>query len=140
MKQMKLMIVLAFITLYCNGYCQEIEQEKKIEESKETSIYTPEQEEYMEKWFEDNISKMNFSDEEKSEYNRVLLSYTSKMGQPNKNENNYSDKELKQELNKIVDKMNSEMKIMLTKEQYKMHVDNFKLILWNVYIRRGWKQ
>jgi len=55
---------------------------------------------------------MNFSDKGKSEYNKILLNYTSKMGQLN--ENKYSSEEEKQELNNLVDQMNSEMKIMLT--------------------------
>lgn len=137
---MKLMVLLTFINFYCNGYCQEVERQKDLEENKEGSIYTPEEEEYMEKWFAENISKMNLTDEEITEYNEILLYYTSKMGQLSKNENKYSNKELKQELNKLVDKMNNKMEAFMTKEQYKMHVDNFKLLLWNVYIRKGWSE
>jgi len=138
MKQLKLFILLAFLVINFKGYCQEVKGEKKIEEKNEASIYTQEQEEYMEKWFADISSEMDLYYEQRLEYNKILIYYTSKMGQLSENENKYSEIELKQELNKLVVEMNSEMATVLSKKNYEKHVDSFELVLWNVYLRKGW--
>ena len=36
--------------------------------------------------------------------------------------------------------MNMEMKEVLSEDQYKIHTKVFKLIVWNTYLRKGWKR
>lgn len=136
MKKLKALLLSILIGSSFFIYSQEKQIEQK--ENKVDTLYTTEEKNYMQKWLNDEVKKMNLTVNERAEYYRILLDNTTRMSRLNNKENNFTKKELKQKLTKQVDTMNIQIKNLLNEEQYKIHNKNFDLILWNVYLRNGW--
>jgi len=108
--------------------------------NKET-LFTSEETAYMDKWFSEVVLEMDLTEETKGKYYKILLENTSKMAAlSTKKKDSTSEKELKTTFLKQVEKMNMEMKEVLSEDQYKIHTKVFKLIVWNTYLRKGWKR
>ncbi len=55
-------------------------------------------------------------------------------------DNSISVEELKRGFMSEVEEMNVKMKGILNKDQYKIHSKSFELVVWNTYLRKGWKK
>lgn len=139
MRSLKVLLILSFLLLTSNIFSQELSQ--KEEDKKEVKkLYSDEENDFLEKWFYDNIKEMKFTENEQAEYYKILLNHTSNMERLENSTNDFTNKELKQKLVDIVDEMNLQMKDFLTANQYEIHEKSFDKILWNVFIRNGWNQ
>ena len=131
LKQTSIVFLLMFSLL---GNTQEKETPKE-------TLFTSEETEYMDKWFSEVVLEMNLTEVTKEEYYKILLENTTKMAALSAKKNDsISEKELKTTFLKQVEKMNMEMKEVLSEDQYKIHTKVFKLIVWNTYLRKGWKR
>ena len=131
LKQTSIVFLLMFSLL---GNTQEKETPKE-------TLFTSEETEYMDKWFSEVVLEMNLTEVTKEEYYKILLENTTKMAALSAKKNDsISEKELKTTFLKQVEKMNMEMKEVLSEDQYRIHTKVFKLIVWNTYLRKGWKR
>lgn len=124
------LVVLVLLIVSINVYSQE---------NNEELFYSIEENEYIKDWFSQEVESMQMTDEAKEVYYDVIIKYTSKMDELGDEEENYSSEDFRVKLSSIVDEMNLNMKEVLTTSQYKIHEKNFKLILWNIKIKKGWK-
>lgn len=124
------LVVLVLLIVSMNVYSQE---------NNEELFYSIEENEYIKDWFSQEVESMQMTDEVKEVYYDVIIKYTSKMDELGDEEENYSSEDFRVKLSSIVDEMNLNMKEVLTTSQYKIHEKNFKLILWNIKIKKGWK-
>ncbi|SDX43437.1 hypothetical protein SAMN05444411_105173 [Lutibacter oricola] len=137
MKYLVLLTVLCIINT--TVYAQHQNKDSiKIKENKK-KIYSNEEDNYIKEWFNSEIESMELSEKVKLEYYDILLKYTDSMSQYGKENKVFNKEEVKTGLNTIVDKMNSKLKPLLTESQYQQHVNNFKTILWNISLRKGWE-
>ncbi|MFD1292381.1 hypothetical protein ACFQ5N_00920 [Lutibacter holmesii] len=124
------LVVLVLLIVSMNVYSQE---------NNEELFYSIEENEYIKDWFSQEVESMQMTDDVKEAYYDVIIKYTSKMDELGDEEENYSSEDFRVKLSSIVDEMNLNMKEVLTTSQYKIHEKNFKLILWNIKIKKGWE-
>lgn len=140
-KYLKRLSILFFLIIAFEGNTQENNQKTEIKKSNTETLFTSEEKNYMDKWFTKVISEMGLTEDVKGKYYKIMLENTSKMSALTSKENDVtSEEELKKSLKRLVNKMNLQMKEILNEEQYKLHLSSFDLVVWNIYLRKGWSK
>ena len=133
-KYPKQISIVFFLMLSIVGNTQEKETNNDV-------LFTTEETAYMNKWFSEVVLEMGLTEETKEKYYTILSKNTSKMSAlSTKKNDSISEKELKTTFLNQVESMNMEMKEILSEDQYEIHTKVFKLIVWNTYLRKGWKR
>ena len=127
-----------FLIINTCGFSQTNQDQIDSNKKEVDKIYSIEENDYLEKWFFNNVKEMKLTETEQAEYYMVLLNHTSNMNRLEKNDKEFTNKDLKQKLVVMVNEMNLQMKDLLTPYQYEIHKKSFDKILWNIYIRNGW--
>lgn len=109
------------------------------QEKNEELFYSIEENEYIKKWFSQEIENMKMTDQVKEMYYELIMKYTSNMDVLGNEEDKYTKNDFKIKLLSVVDDLNLKMKEILTKRQYIIHEKNFNIILWNIKIKKGWE-
>ena len=140
MKTIKQISVLAIMLLCITATAQRNKElEKKIIERKIDTTYSTDEAANMYFQFYQSMQKMNLSDEIENEYTNILFSSVAKMGRLDDKDKNYTEAERKVKFLKMVDTMNTDIKAILTEEQYKLHKENFNRVLKSVFRRSNWE-
>lgn len=129
MKYLNLVLVIPLLIISNAVYSQK---------SNEELFYSIEENEYIKKWFSQEVEIMKMTDEVKEVYYDIILKYTSEMESLGNEKEKYTSEDFKIKLSSIVDEMNLNVKEILTTHQYKIHEKNFNIILWNIKIKKGW--
>lgn len=138
-------ITTLFIALFFIGinsiYSQNEKSEKQIrrQASKVDTVFTVEERSKIDVWFNNRVNEMNLTDEVREEYDTTVFSYVYEMSRLNDKDNNYSVDEMHVQFDKIVDRMNADVKQILTKDQYINFLENFGKIARIIYQRFGWE-
>jgi hypothetical protein len=102
------------------------------------TIFTPEERANLQLWFYEQTQLMGLTEKTDIEYERIFYTYIYQMSRLNDKDKDYCDEEMNDLFEQLVDKMNVEMKQLLTKEQYIQHLENFGEITRSVYRRMDW--
>ena len=137
MKYLKL-VPLFILCIFTDVYAQKTQKQLDREKNR-VEIFSVEERANLQLHFYEKTKEMNLSEEVEEEYYKFLLHYVFDMQRLNDKDKDYTNDEVKLELEKIVTKMNSKIKPVLTEEQYKTHLNNFNDILESVYRRNGWE-
>ncbi len=129
-------LLLIFISV--GSYAQIKEKDSTEVMEKKEEFYTNKENEYIKAWFENEVVSMKLTDTVKSEYYKILLKHTDSMTQFGDTNKQLPKDDFKKGLNGIVDRMNLKLKTLLTEKQSQQHEKNFRIILWNISIRKGW--
>lgn len=138
-------ITTLFIALFFIGinsiYSQNEKSEKQIrrQAAKVDTVFTVEERSKIDVWFNNRVNEMNLTDEVREEYDTTVFSYVYEMSRLNDKDNNYSVDEMHVQFDKIVDRMNADVKQILTKDQYINFLENFGKIARIIYQRFGWE-
>ncbi len=138
MKHIKLLFTILFLSLYVSSYGQKSQKEIDLEKNK-VQIFSDEERANLQLHFYDKTKEMNLSEDVEEEYVRLLLHYVYDIQRLNDKDKDFTDAEVKLELEKIVTKMNTKIQPVLTEAHYQMHLNNFNDILKSVYRRNGWE-
>lgn len=138
MKHLKLLLTLLFLSLYVNSYGQKSQKEIELENNK-VQIFSDEERANLQLHFYDKTQEMNLSDAVEEEYYRLVLHYVYDIQRLNDKDKDFTDDEVKVELEKLVTKMNTKVQPVLTEENYQMHLNNFNDVLKSIYRRNGWE-
>ena len=136
-------IVLLFVlttTLFTYGQNTMSEQQIRRQAAKVDTVYTVEERANMGVWLNDRVQEMKLSSEVREEYDAIVFSRIYDMTRINDKDKNYTDAEMQDKFDEIVDKMNSEVKKILSTEQYINHLENFAEIERSVYKKFNWKK
>ena len=110
-----------------------------MRERKVDTTFTKDQKNTLHYLIYDTVNKMNLDQDVMDQYYAILYSHTYKMTRLDDKDQTYTPEERREELNSITDAMNSQLKEILSDEDYKSHSDNFNIILKAVYLRAGWQ-
>ncbi|BAO74951.1 hypothetical protein WPG_0721 [Winogradskyella sp. PG-2] len=137
MKTIKLIFILIFVLTFSFAIGQS--QKELDREKNKVEILTVEERANLQMLFYNKMKKMKLTDEVEEEYYRYLLHYVYDMQRLNDKDKDYTDEEMKEELGKLVTKMDTRIEPILTEEQFKMHKKNWNDIMKVVYFKNGWK-
>lgn len=138
MKHFKLLLTILLFTLYANSYGQKSQKEIDLEKNK-VQIFSAEERANLQLHFYDKTQEMNLPEDVEEDYYRLVLHYIYDMQRLNDKDKDFTDAEVKVELEKLVTKMNSKIELVLTKEKYQMHLNNFNDLLKSIYRRNAWE-
>lgn len=139
----KFQIVLLFIitgTLTTFAQNTMSQQQIRRQAAKIDTVYTVEERANMGVWLNDRVQEMKLTPEVREEYDAIVFSRVYDMTRINDKDKNYTDAEMQQKFDEIVDKMNMEVKKILTTEQYINHLENFAEIERSVYKKFNWTE
>jgi len=129
----------SFVVLFsCSLSAQTLTAKQKEREKNKVEIYSAEERDNLQRYYHEEVKKMNLSEKEESNYYETLVSYTYDMARLNDKDKGLNSEEIKTKLDGLVTKMNSEMKSMLSTEQYIIHLETFNKVLTSIYHKQNW--
>jgi hypothetical protein len=137
MKQLKLLLIILFLSLYANSYGQKSQKQIDLENNK-VQIFSDEERANLQLHFYDKTKEMNLPEAVEEDYYRLLLHYVYEMQRLNDLDKDFTDNEVRVELEKLVTKMNTKIQPVLTEAYYQTHLNNFNDLLKSIYRRNGW--
>ena len=135
-----LLLFLLTPLLHIYGQNTMSQQQIRRQAAKVDTVYTTEERANMGVWFNDRVQDMKLTPEVREEYDAIIFSRIYDMTRINDKDKNYTDAEMQDKFDEIVDKMNSEVKKILSTEQYINHLENFAEIERSVYKKFNWKK
>jgi len=124
------------MTTYGQKSTKQIEREK----NKIDTLYTYKEKENLQIMFNNEVAKMRLSESKSADYFNIITGYGFDMRRLDDLDKGYSSDEIKVELNKIINKMNTEVKDLLNKRQYIIHLESMNKLLYSIYSKWNWKQ
>lgn len=126
-----------FITsslLFFNLTAQELsKEERKVE------IFSSEEKDNLQLWFQDEARRMDLNEEEMSQYSSIIVYYVAKIARLDDKDKGYSPERFKKELNSLLSKQDKELEDLLTPEQFEIHKEIYGEFLRSAYRRWGIK-
>ncbi|WP_296314080.1 hypothetical protein [Winogradskyella sp. UBA3174] len=137
MKTIKTFFTVIFILTLFNINAQ---SQKQINlEKNKVQIFSVEERANLQLHFYNKTKEMNLSEEVEEEYYKFLLHYVFDMQRLDDKDKDFTNDEVKEELEKLVTKMNTKIQPVLTEEHYQTHLNNFNDLLKSIYRRNGWE-
>lgn len=115
------------------------EKDIELQEAKVDTVYTVEERANIQRWFYERVNDMQLKPEFRDDYDRIINKYVFDMSRLNDTDKNYTREEIHDKFDEMVDKMNTELKSILTTDQYVNHLENFGEIQRSVYRRWNFK-
>lgn len=115
-------------------------KQQRRQAAKVDTVYTVEERANMGLWLNERINDMQLSQDVREEYDAIIFSRIYDMSRLNDKDKDYSDEEIQSKFDEVVDKMNMEVKVILTTDQYINHLENFAEIERSVYRKFDWKK
>jgi len=117
----------------------QVDKLKQLQREKDkVDIFTPEERANLQLWFFEQTQKMGLSEKANDEYNRIFYSYIYDMSRLDDKDRGLTDEEIRTQFELLIDKMNAEMKNLLSTEQYIQHLENFGEIVRRSYEKINW--
>jgi hypothetical protein len=114
---------------------QKLTPKQQEREDNKVQIYSPKEKDNLQRIFHEGVAEMKLDQKIEEEYFSIVLYYTSKMSNLNDKDKGNSPTEIKTKVIEYVDKINSEVLLILNEEQYKIHIENFGKIIHSLSVR-----
>ena len=128
MKNLLLVVVLSFAI---SSYSQATKEENKVQ------IFTYEEKANLQNWFQNELQRMELTQEEEASYSSVIVYYVAKISRLDDKDQEYSEEEFKAKLNEYLGKQDAELKEFLSDEQFAIHKEIYGEFLRSAYKRWG---
>ena len=109
-------------------------QQQEYEKNK-VQIFTVNERDNLFNWFGERAKLMNLSEEKEDEYTGVLLFYFVKMGRLDDKDKGNSKEEIIQKMDKLLKKQDTEIREVLTNEEYEIHHKNYDKLVNSIKTR-----
>jgi hypothetical protein len=130
MKRIKTIFIALFLIAFSNAFAQD---NKTNEETKEkVALFTSAEKDNIQMWFYERVNEMSLTEATREQYYSIILYYSVKMGRLNDPKKGYTKDEVKTRFDSYVFKINDEVKLILTEEQYNEHQKNYGEIVKNI--------
>jgi len=132
MTRIKIVLCITGLLIFSNIKAQELsKEERKVE------IFSSEEKDNLQLWFNDEVKRMDLNEEEMSQYSSILVYYVAKIARLDDKDKGYSEERFKKELNSLLTKQDAELKELLTPEQFEIHKEIYGEFLRSAYKRWG---
>jgi len=127
-KLFKLIIVVFFLLFYSSISAQKLTQSQLEKEKIRVRLFSFKEIDSLQLKFQDRVSKMYLKDELEEEYLYIVTANLVNMGTLDDLDKNYTKEEIITKIPTYIQKINSQSKLILTPNQYKIHLLNIKMI------------
>lgn len=124
-----------FLIITLSANAQTLTPKQQEYENNKVQIFSVEERNNLMDWFVERAKKMNLSEEQENEYSNILVFYAVKMGRIDDKDKGNSKAEILKEFDEILNKQEKEIKDILTKEQYKIHKENYGKMIKSIETR-----
>ncbi|UCD61967.1 MAG: hypothetical protein JSV59_05225 [Flavobacteriaceae bacterium] len=132
MTRTKIVLCIAGLLFLTNIQAQELsKEERKVE------IFSSEEKDNLQLWFQDEVKRMNLNEEEMSQYSSIIVYYVAKIARLDDKDKDYSEERFKKELNSLLAKQDKELEDLLTPVQFDIHKEIYGEFLRSAYRRWG---
>ena len=121
-----------FLVANVSMEAQTLTVKQKEYEKNKVQIFTVNERNNLLNWFTERAKSMDLSEAKEDEYTGILIFYFVKMGRLDDKDQGNSKEEILQKMDELTKKQNAEVKEILTKEQYKVHVENFDKLIQSI--------
>ena len=132
MTRSNIVLCITGLLLLTNIQAQELsKEERKVE------IFSSEEKDNLQLWFQDEVKRMNLNEEEMSQYSSIIVYYVAKIARLDDKDKDYSEERFKKELNSLLARQDKELEDLLTAEQFEIHEEIYGEFLRSAYRRWG---
>lgn len=132
MTRIKIVLCITGLLVLTHTEAQELsKEERKVE------IFSSEEKDNLQLWFQDEVKRMNLTEEEMSQYSSIIVYYVAKIARLDDKDKDYSEERFKKELNRLLAKQDKELEDLLTPEQFEIHKEIYGEFLRSAYRRWG---
>ncbi len=121
-----------FLASFLNSNAQSLTQKQLEYEKNKVQIFTVKERDNLQIWFNEKVKLMNLSEAKEEEYNNILIFYLVKMGRLDDKDMGNSKEEILQKLDELLLKQEGEIKAILSKEEYEIHLKNYSKMLKSI--------
>ena len=132
MKITNTIILIAFLFSNLGINAQKLSQKEQERENNEVEIFTSNERDNLQMWFYNEVNKMNLTEDNREEYYSIVLYYNIKMKRLDDKDSGNTNEEIVQKQDELLKKQNAEIKKILTKEQYELHIKNYDELMRSV--------
>ena len=134
MTRTKIVLWITCLLIFSNIKAQELsKEERKVE------IFSSEEKDNLQLWFNDEVKRMDLNEEEMSQYSSIIVYYVAKIARLDDKDKDYSPERFKKELNSLLARQDKELEDLLTPEQFEIHKEIYGEFLRSAYRRWGIK-
>ncbi|MGY0392678.1 hypothetical protein ACW5R3_09010 [Bizionia sp. KMM 8389] len=136
MKASQILCLGLFLMVFSTGFSQSRSvKDAELQEAKVDTVYSVQERANIQRWFYERVNEMKLKPEVRDDYDRIVNNYVFQMGRLNDSDHDFTRDEIHEKFNALVDRMNNEIKPILTSDQYINHLENFGQIQRSVYRR-----
>ncbi len=99
----------------------ELNAQEMSKEERKVQIFTYEEKANLQNWFNEEVKRMDLSEEAEAQYNSIIVYYIAKISRLDDKDQEFTKEEFKAELNKYLAKQDTELQEVLTPEQFAIH-------------------
>ena len=121
MNKSQLILLFILSLSVSNVFGQGLTEKQKEKEKVKVELFSSEEKDNLQYWFQDEIKKFGFTEEQQSNYQNTLLMYSGKMMRLDDMDQGLSKDEILQKLNELSQRFNLDVKDQLSDSQFQMH-------------------
>jgi hypothetical protein len=110
---------------------------QRVKEEMKVKIFTHEERDNLQLWYNEELKRMGLSEEKESQYNSILFYYIAKITRLDDKDQDYTPEEFKTRLNAYLAKQDADLREILTDEQFAIHKEIYGEFLRSAYKRWG---
>ena len=126
---------LLFVLLLLN--CWLTYSQASDQEDNKVQIFTYEEKANLQLWYNEELQRMGFTEEELSQYYSIVFYHVAKIARLDDKDQDFTEEEFKAELNKQLAKQDADLREILTDEQMEIHKEIYGEFLRSAYKRWG---
>jgi len=139
MKTFNLILILVLCVLPITIVAQSDQKLKERQERRVDTLFSTEERNSLQLWFQDNVKKMNLEQDTKDLYTAIVNSHMYKISRLNDKDSELTVEERKEEVDDILSSMNSKVKPLLSEQGYGIHQSVFTDLKKIFYDKEGWQ-
>ena len=111
--------------------------QQRVKEDVKVKIFTHEERDNLQLWYNEELKRMGLSEEKESQYNSILFYYIAKITRLDDKDQDYTPEEFKTKLNAYLARQDADLREILTDEQFAIHQEIYGEFLRSAYKRWG---
>ena len=132
MTRIKIVLCITGLIIFSSITAQELsKEERKVE------IFSSEEKDNLQLWFNDEVKRIDLNEEEMSQYSSIIVYYVAKIARLDDKDKGYSEERFKKELNSLLARQDKDLEDLLTPEQFEIHKEIYGEFLRSAYRRWG---
>lgn len=133
------LIICFFFVSFIGVNAQKLTQKQLEREKNKVYIFNSKERDNLHMWFYERVNEMKLAEPKREEYYSVILYYFTKIGRLDDKDKGYTKEEQDVKMDELVKRQNEEIKLILPKDKYKMHLDTYGELLRSVNNKRNKK-